>query len=135
MAALTADRNTPVRTGEYAEHPVAAGKKIYAGALVVLNATGYAEPGVTAANVVAIGRAEEQVDNSGGADGDVSVRVRRGIFRYANDGTNTIARTNIGGTAYVVDDQTVASTNGGGTRSAAGEVVDVDSDGAWVWIK
>lgn len=133
MTALTADRATRARTGEYIEDPVAAGVTIFAGALVVLDATGYAAPGTTATGLVARGRAEEHVDNSAGADGAVSVRVRRGIFRFAND--SSVDRTTIGKTAYIVDDQTVAATDGTGTRSAAGEVVDVDADGVWVWIK
>jgi hypothetical protein len=31
-----------------------------------------------------------------------------------------------------VDDETVAATNGGSTRSAAGTVVGIDDDGVWV---
>ena len=31
-----------------------------------------------------IGRAEERVDNSGGNAGDLDIRVREGIFRWAN---------------------------------------------------
>ncbi len=133
MVALTKDRGTRVRTGEYLDEPVAAGKKIFAGAIVVLSATGYAEPGATAVGLLARGRAEEQVDNTAGVDGAVSIRVRRGIFQYANDGS--ITRANITGTAYIVDDQTVAATDGTATRSAAGEIVDVDADGVWVWFK
>jgi hypothetical protein len=34
----------------------------------------------------------------------------------------------------VVDDQTVAKTNGSSTRSVAGIVRQVDSDGVWVEI-
>ena len=33
---------------------------------------------------------------------------------------------------YVVDDETVAKTNGTNTRSRAGVVVDVDAQGVWV---
>lgn len=50
---LSTDRNTPERDGRLVTHPMAAGKKIYAGALVVLNATGYAEPGSTATTLTA----------------------------------------------------------------------------------
>ena len=38
------------------------------------------------------------------------------------------------GTAYIVDDQTVAKTNGSSTRSAAGTIVDVDAQGVWVRV-
>lgn len=132
MAALTKDRDTARRQGEDFQHPVAAAKKIFAGSIVMLNATGYATPGAVATTLKPAGVAQEQVDNSAGADGDVNVNVRKGVFRFANDGT--VARADIGGTAYVVDDQTVADNDGTGTRSALGEIVDVDSVGVWVKI-
>jgi hypothetical protein len=133
--ALTKERDTPERSGDFVVHPMAAAKKIYAGALVVLNA-GYAEPGSTATGLVSAGRAEETVDNTAGGNGDRSVKVRRGIFRYANSSAgDAIARTEIGKTCYVVDDQTVAKTDGTGTRSAAGKVIDVETGGVWVEIR
>lgn len=131
MVALTSDRDTPERDGKSFEFPVAAATKIFAGSLVVLNA-GNAEPGSTATGLAAVGRADESVDNSAGAAGDERVKVRRGVFRFANDGTDTVTRSHIGGSAYVVDDQTVAATDGTGTRSAAGTIVDVDDAGVWV---
>jgi hypothetical protein len=133
--ALTKDRNTPVRDGVNITHPVAAAKKIYAGSLVVLNATGYAEPGSTATTLTAAGRAEAQVDNSGGADGAETITVKRGLFRFANAGADAVTRTEIGESCYIVDDQTVAKTDGTGTRSEAGKVIDIDSAGVWVEIK
>jgi len=132
MVALTQDRDTPRRAGEDFQHPVAASVRIYAGAIVMLNATGYATPGAVATGLVPAGVAQEQVDNVNGADGDVNVAVRRGVFRFVNDGT--VSRTDIGGTAYVVDDQTVANNDGTGTRSALGTIMDVDADGVWVQI-
>ena len=133
MTALTEDRNTPYMDGELLSLPVAAGAVIHAGALVVANASGYVEPGATATGLAALGRAEEAVDNSGGGDGAATVRVRRKkAFRFENDGS--IAQAALGRTCYIVDDQTVAATDGTGTRSAAGKVVDVDADGVWVEI-
>jgi hypothetical protein len=133
--ALTQERDTPERSGDFVVHPMAAAKKIYAGALVVLNA-GYAAPGSTATGLVATGRAEETVDNTSGGHGDLSIKVRRGIFRYANSGGgDAIGRTEIGKTCYIVDDQTVAKTDGTGTRSAAGKVIDVESAGVWVEVR
>ncbi len=134
MAALTKDRNTKERAGVDFVDPVAAGKTIHAGALVVLNATGYAEPGSTATGLTARGRAEDAADNASGADGDISVRVKKGVFLFANHGADAVDRTHIGSTCYIVDDQTVAATDGTGTRSAAGTVMDVDADGVWVKI-
>lgn len=134
MTALTQDRRTDSRSGIDFSHPVAAGAKIYQGALVVLNATGFATGGSTAADLTAAGRALEHVDNTGGADGDQQVRVDRGLFRWGNHDTDTVNRTHIGKPCYVVDDQTVAATDGAGTRSKAGIVRDVDSAGVWVEI-
>lgn len=132
MTALTADRNTPRRDNLDFEHPVGATSKIFAGAIVMRNATGYAVKGATATGQVALGVAQELADNSVGADGAINVKVRRGLHRFANDGT--IARVDIGATAYIVDDQTVADNNGGATRSAAGTIRDVDATGVWVEI-
>ncbi len=132
MTALTEDRNTPRREGDVFEHPVAASTVIYAGSLVALDASRNAIPGATATGLVAAGRAEERVDNSAGIAGAKTVRVRKGVFRFANDGT--VSRADIGGTAYIVDDQTVANNDGTGTRSAAGVIKDVDADGVWVRI-
>lgn len=134
MAALTQDRNTPVRDGSVLSAPVAGTKNIYAGALVARDASGYATPGATATTLVGLGRAESNVDNTAGSDGDVVVAVRKGVFRFANDGTDTVTRAHIGGNCYIVDDQTVASTDGTSTRSVAGKVFDVDPDGVWVQL-
>lgn len=131
MAALTEDRLTPQRSGVDFVDPVAAAAKIYAGALVVLDASGNAAPGSTATGLKPRGVALEQVDNSAGAAGAQTVHSRAGVFRFA---TADITRANIGGTAYIVDDQTVAATDGTGTRSAAGTIVDVDASGVWVKI-
>ena len=38
----------------------------------------------------------------------------------------------MGSDCYIVDDQTVAKTNGGATRCVAGKVWDVDAEGVWV---
>jgi hypothetical protein len=133
MVALTAGRNTPQLLGTKESHPVKAGVKIFVGALVCLDANGWAVPGSTATTLTVIGRAEETIDNTSGANGDLNVKVARGRFRWANSAAgDLIARTEIGKTVYIVDDQTVAKTNGTNTRSAAGIVRDVDAQGVWV---
>jgi hypothetical protein len=132
MAALTGDRNTPRRDGETVSVGVAGTKSIYAGSLVALDATGYATPGATATTLKGLGRAEAQADNSAGADGDITVGVRKGVFRFANEGSDQVTIADVGADCYIVDDQTVAGTDGTGTRSVAGKVFDVDPDGVWV---
>ncbi len=131
--ALTADRNTPKKDGELISVPVAANAKCFAGGLAVADANGYAAPGSTALNLTYLGRFEEQVDNTGGANGDKSVAISRGkAFKFANDGVDPVTQASLGQVCYIVDDETVAATNGAGTRSAAGIVVALDSNGVWV---
>jgi hypothetical protein len=132
MAALTADRSTPQRTGDIESHPVKGATTIFAGALACLDASGRLVPGSTATGLIPRGRAEENVANSG-ADGAVNCRVRQGRFRWANSAAaDAITRAEIGDPAYIVDDQTVAKTSGGATRSVAGTIRDVDAQGVWV---
>lgn len=130
--ALTKERDTPRRAGIDSEYGVLADAVIYKGAFVVLTAAGYAAPGSVATTLKAVGRAKETVDATGLASGVAKVKVEAGTFRWANHGTHTCTIADIGNTAYVVDDETVARTDGTGTRSAAGTIVDVDANGVWV---
>lgn len=135
MAALSADRNTPIRTAEDFEFPVAASTLIYAGSLVCINASSLATKGAVATTLKAVGIATERADNSAGLASAIRVKVRRGCFRFANSTAgDLIALADIGADCYIVDDQTVAKTNGSATRSVAGKIRDVDADGVWVQI-
>ncbi|MDD2396030.1 MAG: hypothetical protein PHG12_09870 [Sphaerochaeta sp.] len=130
---MNADRNTPRRDGQELSLGLAASTKIYGGSIVCRNASGYAVPGSTATTLKALGVAEEQVDNAAGAAGAKSIRIRKGTFRFANSASaDLIAAADIGNDCYLVDDQTVAKTSGSSTRSVAGKVADVDSNGVWV---
>jgi hypothetical protein len=136
MAALTADRNTPKKDARLLGFPIAANAKIFAGALIAANATGFAAPGSTATTLTALGRAESSVDNTGGADGAKTIQVtRQDAFKYANLATDLVTQAEIGKNCYIVDDQTVAKTNGTSTRSVAGKVLGVEADGVWVFIE
>lgn len=133
MPATTQDRNTPFKDGGLIVAPVAAGVKIPAGTLVCASATGFATPGATATTLAYLGMADACIDNTAGADGAVSVPVRRGkAFKWANDGTDPVTQASLGRACFIVDNQTVAKTNGANTRSQAGVVVAVDADGVWV---
>lgn len=135
MTALAGERNTMARSRTPWSYAVGAAKKIYRGALTVVAVTGYAQGGTTAATHIAIGRATETVDNSAGAAGDLSVTVERGVFQFANSAAaDLIGIPEIGKSCYIVDDQTVAKTDGGATRSIAGVVRGVDAGGVWVEV-
>ena len=133
MAALTSDRNTPEKEGVMRHVGVAATAVCRAGGIACRNATGYATPGATATTLKALGRFEETVDNASGADGAVTVPIKKGVFRFANSAAaDEITAADIGNDCYIVDDQTVAKTDGTATRSIAGKVYDVDAQGVWV---
>lgn len=128
MAALTGPRDTTELADRrlYA-FTVAAGVTIYPGALVMMHTDGLAKPGAAATSQIALGRAE-----NGAAAGE-RVTVRRGVFRWANSAAgDAITAADYGSTVYIVDDQTVAKTNGTNTRSAAGICRGVDTQGVWV---
>jgi len=86
------------------DFPVAAGAKIYAGSLVCANTSGYVTPAADTAGLKFLGVALEQVDNTAGANGAKSVRVRRtGVFEFA---ATSISQAMLGDPMYLVDDQT-----------------------------
>lgn len=132
MTATTAERNTQRRDVKQFSFPAAASKCL-AGTIAVLNSSGNAEMATTATGKVAVGVFDETVDNTGGSAGGVQVAVRRGCFQFANSAsTDAIANTDIGATVYLVDNQTVAKTDGTASRSKAGVVRQVDANGVWV---
>ena len=136
MAALTKGRNTPRADGDVQSYPVLAATKIQVGGLTALDASGWAIPGATATTLTAVGRADEEVDNSAGANGALRVKVRFGTFRYENSAAgDLISAAEIGDDCYIVVDQTVAKTNGTSTRSVAGRIVQVDAQGVWVDLR
>jgi hypothetical protein len=133
MTTLSADRLTPARANVDFSFGVEAATKIFAGGIVCINAANNAVKGSVATTLKCVGVAQEQADNTAGAAGAIQVKVRRGLFRFANSSAgDLIALANVGANAYIVDDQTVALTNGGATRSVAGVIRDVDSAGVWV---
>ena len=133
MVALTSERNTRLRIGDLRVEPVAAAIKIWGGSLVMRNAAGYLTKGATATGCVAVGRAEKTVDTTAGAAGAVSVEYRMGSFLFANSAAgDLITIADVGKACFIVDDQTVAKTDGTATRSRAGIVEAVEATGVWV---
>ncbi|MFN3370995.1 MAG: hypothetical protein ACK4Z0_05660 [Sphingomonadaceae bacterium] len=134
MVALTDDRNTPRREGLDFVFPMAANELIYAGAIVMLNADGRARKGAAATGQRAAGIAQERKQN-GATPGAETVRVWPGIFKLANaTAADAITQADVGADVFILDDQTVARTNGSGTRSVAGRCLGVEPDGVWVRI-
>ncbi len=133
MVALTGPRNTPRSQGGVRSIPLLANAKVFAGAMVQIAASTFGVAAAAVAANVTVGRAEETVDNTGGANGAKRVKVRTGIFNYANSaGGDLVTRAHIGKPVYVVDDQTVAATDNAGARPRAGTCFDLDASGVWV---
>lgn len=134
MTAITTERDTQRRQGLEVAYPVLAATKVLAGTIAVLTAAGYAQGGATSTTLKAVGVFDATVDNTAGASGDVKAPVRKdGWFRFANSAsTDLITIADINNNAYIVDNQTVAKTDGGTTRSIAGKIRDVDAAGVWI---
>jgi hypothetical protein len=130
--ALTKDRNTLSRSGQQFSYPLAA-VKVYAGSIGVINASGHLTKGATATGLKCVGRIKAQVDNSAGVAAAVNGEVENGLFCWKNSAAaDAITLAEVGTVCFIVDDETVAKTSGGGTRSPAGIIEDVDSGGVWV---
>jgi len=132
MTAQTQARSLVERESNYSSAPMKGETTIYQGALVVMDG-GLAVPGKTALNLVMLGAAVETVVNTG-ADGAKKVMARRGAIKLFNLPADAILPGDVGKDCYIVDDQTVARTSGTNTRSVAGKIIDVESDGVFVKV-
>ncbi|UZX15031.1 DUF2190 family protein [Thermus sp. PS18] len=111
--------------------PVKANAVIRQGALVMVDA-GYAREAAAAAGLIALGVAQETVDNTGGADGEKRVLVRRGVFRLENDPADPVGPTELGKDVYATGPNTVGKTGTG--RSKAGRALRVEGNYVWVEV-
>jgi 3D (Asp-Asp-Asp) domain-containing protein len=110
MTATTTAREAKRKDGEVISYPMAA-VKIPKGALVSINAAGYATNSTDTAGETFAGVAYETVDNSAGNAGDLSIRVQTtGTFVFVDGGGNG-AQTDVGVTFKVVDNQTVTDAS------------------------
>ncbi|MBP2231777.1 hypothetical protein J2847_005096 [Azospirillum agricola] len=134
MTALSNDRNTP-KTNNGFTHGVrdlAPSTTVFAGALVGQTSAGLAVPARPQVSITMLGCARHRASTEL-AGWPTSVEFDRGVFRFANSSSaDAITLGDYGKTVYAVDDQTVAKTNGGGARPAAGIVRNVDALGVWI---
>ena len=119
MTALAASYDPKRKDGELIRYPLAAGVRVFKGALTcVVSATGFLEPAADVAGVVFAGVAFEEANNgtggvqydgsvSSGAAGVESVLVQtRGVFQYHKSGA---VQADVGKAAFVLDDNTVST--------------------------
>jgi len=129
MSALTEERNTLSAIGRIGYmREVATSNTVYAGAIVAQNSDGKAVPASDATGLITLGVAE----NTTAAGKNVAVTT--GMFILDN-GTSAeaLAVTDIGATAYALDDHTVGKL-GGTYKIPVGVVLDVRSEGVVVEI-
>ena len=121
MAAQTADAERRWRNGDLVEGvPLQAAAKVYQGSVVEIDGSGDVKPGAKAANKTYFGVAVTGGDNTAGAAGAVTIKVRRkATVLLAKTGTAVRGKA-----AYLADDQTVTDVATGASK--VGRIVDVD---------
>lgn len=131
MTALTKERDTQAREGVDFVYTLAAGAVGFAGGIgCVSTSTGLANRGSTSTTLKAVGRIKKSFNQ---ANGDTVMEVEAGVFGFNNSSsTDQITNASVGLPCYIVDDNTVALTNGTNTRSVAGRIVDVSDGQVWV---
>jgi hypothetical protein len=108
MTALTSSYDARRKDGALVRYPLGAGVHVRKGGLLTAAAaTGLVQPATDSAGVVFVGVAYEESDNTLGLAGAQAVRVlKTGVFTYAK---TAAAQTDVGKTAFVVDDNTVST--------------------------
>lgn len=106
MSNITARKDTRRQEAVRLPFPVEENTKIFEGALVSVNAAGYAVNASDTTGERVVGVACETADNTGGADGAIDVIVwTDGAHSFASGFSATIA--NVGDKVFAVDNQTV----------------------------
>ncbi|MCS7301510.1 MAG: DUF2190 family protein [Fimbriimonadales bacterium] len=110
MPALTQPFETHEREGLIIAYPVKTNARIWKGALVCVDSTGFLVPATDASGLRFVGVAFESVDNTGGANGAKRCRVvKRGTFIYNRVGS--FAQADVGATVRATSDNEVAKTS------------------------
>ncbi len=129
MAALTKSFETYERPGLVVSYKVS-NTKIYKGAAVGVNASGFAVPMAPAtANLKFVGVANDTVDNSAGSAGGKSLNVTKsGSFVFKAASGYTPAVTDLGAEVYAASDWEVQASPTGLTNAyKTGTVVAVET--------
>jgi hypothetical protein len=128
MTATTIAREAKRKDGEIVSLKMAA-VKIPKGALVNINAAGYATNATDTAGETFAGVAYETVDNSGGALGEKEIRIQTQGTYVLVDGGGNGAQTDVGAVFKIVDNQTVtdASTTNNLVAGVCVEVIDANT--------
>lgn len=102
---------------------------LYVGEMISQDATPEAVASTDAASEVVLGVGTKEIDNT--ADG-LTVNDISTAIHLMDNSTTALAKTDIGGFAYVEDADTVTTLAGATNNLIAGVVVEVTSDGVYV---
>lgn len=131
MAALTADANRQQRgLTRLFRVPVAATEQIYKGAIVGIDASGFAIAAVSGGDSFVAGIARENV-LGGAADGDEWVTVEAGAeWQFA---ASSITQAMVGDAMLIIDDNTVDETSA--ASDTVGRITEfLTTTSAWVYV-
>jgi hypothetical protein len=105
--AVTANQLIKKQDGCLQSYPVAASTHIYQGTLVFINSTGYADDDTASGANRFAGVAKFEVDNSSGANGDLTVEVNEtGEYELT---VSSMTQAKVSTDAYATDNYTVVS--------------------------
>ena len=128
--ALTANKEIIEKEGVKVSLPCAVAN-IFKGAIVKVNAAGYAAPMAAEASAFMAGIAESVADNSGGSAGDLSVDVKtEGMFLLSGSGFSI---ADVGSDVYASADDTISTTQGT-NEIKVGKILQIVS-ATQVWVK
>ena len=135
MTALAADKELSFR-GEPCIREYSAGVDVlYMGALIMIDANGYAVAGADTASCKYVGICVEQCDNSGGSAGDLDVKVETGgMGREVKVALTSVEQADVGAVMYISDDQTVGDKTATTNDCAAGILTELVS-ASLGWMK
>lgn len=135
MTALAANANRAARGTQFqmVSLPVNDGAVIYKGAIVMIDADGYAIAATDTAGLRVAGIAHDKRDNTGGAAGALQVPVEFGReYLFA---ATSITQAMLGASMMVVDDNTMDDAAGATNDRVLGNLTEfVSTTQGWVYV-
>lgn len=137
MAAQTSDRRVQsYETGARIKETIGAAANAvwFQGSLVCVNASGFGVRASDTANLRVIGIATNRGDNTGGANGALTIEYEfGGVYEFLIDGS-TITEASRGLNAIVLDDQTMTNAATATNDVPAGQIVAVRGGRVFVQV-
>jgi len=126
MSNITVRKDVRRQEGNILSYPVAASTKLFEGALIALNASGYAVKAADTTNFTFVGVCDETADNTSGSAGDIRVKVwTYGVVDVVAN--FSAAAADAGKKVYQLDDQTVDLAANVTNDVLVGKIVEVVS--------